>query len=307
MLEHIKLVIWDLDGTIWDGTLSEEGYVSPRPEFVNLVKSLARKGVLNSVCSKGSLTVAREWLKEIRLWELFTFPSIEPSPKGQRVAQIVASHCFLPESCLLVDDELANLEEARFVSPTLNTLPASDINDLVDYCWRLSTVDEDYAVLKRYREIERREGIRTASSLSNLDFLRQSDIQVRIGRDCVDHVGRIHDIVLKTNQLNYTQLRPSLDELTALLNDPTVDAGYVEVRDKYLDYGLCGFYAMREGKLLHFLFSCRLFGSGVDSYVYQLLGKPVIVSGKEVPPCEDESIYSVVRSDEPITLKLEEG
>ena len=46
-----KLVIWDLDETFWDGTLSE-GSIKFNPEHLQLVEDLTLKGIMNSICSK---------------------------------------------------------------------------------------------------------------------------------------------------------------------------------------------------------------------------------------------------------------
>ena len=48
---RIKLVIWDLDDTFWQGILSE-GEINPIHENCILVKELSRRGIVNSICSK---------------------------------------------------------------------------------------------------------------------------------------------------------------------------------------------------------------------------------------------------------------
>ena len=47
----VKLVVWDLDDTFWNGTLSEEA-VTPVAENIALVKQLAARGIISSICSK---------------------------------------------------------------------------------------------------------------------------------------------------------------------------------------------------------------------------------------------------------------
>jgi hypothetical protein len=48
----------------------------------------------------------------------------------------------------------------------------------------------------------------------------------------------------------------------------------VQVQDKFGDYGITGFYALKDRKLLHFVFSCRTLNMGVEQYVYAMLGNP---------------------------------
>ena len=47
----VKLVVWDLDDTFWQGTLSE-GPVVIDPDRVDLVRTLNRRGIVNAICSK---------------------------------------------------------------------------------------------------------------------------------------------------------------------------------------------------------------------------------------------------------------
>ena len=71
--DQIKLVIWDLDDTLWQGTLSE-GDVFPIQERGEWVQRLARCGILNPICSKNDPAAAAEKLKSLDLWEYFVFP-----------------------------------------------------------------------------------------------------------------------------------------------------------------------------------------------------------------------------------------
>jgi hypothetical protein len=53
------------------------------------------------------------------------------------------------------------------------------------------------------------------------------------------------------------------------------------VRDRFGEYGICGFYAFRRGEkpvLEHFLFSCRVLQMGVEQTIHASLGSPTIDS-----------------------------
>ena len=49
---QIKCVIWDLDGTVWAGTLSEGGAGELRPGVLDTIRELDRRGIIQSVASK---------------------------------------------------------------------------------------------------------------------------------------------------------------------------------------------------------------------------------------------------------------
>ena len=41
----IKLVIWDLDNTLWQGTLTEGGVEKLRPGVLGVIRELDRRGI----------------------------------------------------------------------------------------------------------------------------------------------------------------------------------------------------------------------------------------------------------------------
>ena len=49
--EDIRLIIWDLDETFWNGTLTEGG-IQYRQDCHDLVCTLNARGVMNAICSK---------------------------------------------------------------------------------------------------------------------------------------------------------------------------------------------------------------------------------------------------------------
>lgn len=77
----LKLIIWDLDDTFWDGTLSEGG-VHPISKNIYLVRSLTDRGIINTICLKNDPLHVEKELKGEGCEELFVFKSIDWSPKG---------------------------------------------------------------------------------------------------------------------------------------------------------------------------------------------------------------------------------
>lgn len=86
------------------------------------------------------------------------------------------------------------------------------------------------------------------------------------------------ELINRTNQLNFTKVWLSEDELNALLENNDYVNICLRVTDRFGDYGICGFYSFSKSrkKLIHFLFSCRILNLGVPAYVYNKLNKPVL-------------------------------
>ena len=271
----VKLVIWDLDDTFWRGTLSEGG-VELRPDLIEAVRTLNRRGIVNAICSKNDEAPVRAVLEDAGMWDEFVFARVDWTPKGPRIARIIEDAQLRAENVLFLDDLPANLGEARHYAPGLQTAGPEILDDLLSLPQLTGKDDTGLTRLTQYRVLERKLADREASDDSHEDFLRSCDIRVAVVEDPVDQLDRLHELVLRTNQLNFTKRRPTRDEFAELLTDPGVVCGSVEASDRYGDYGICGFYALdrTSGTLVDYLFSCRILGMGIEQWLYERLGRP---------------------------------
>lgn len=271
-LKNIKLVIWDLDDTFWKGTLSE-GSVFPIKENLKLVKDLTDRGIVNAICSKNDIQPVLSKLKELNIERYFVFNSIDWTPKGERIANMISDMGLRPLNVLFIDDNVVNLSEARYYSDSLMISEPAILPTLARYVEALPVNDKNHSRLERYRILEQKRDSKNQFS-DNLAFLFSTDTRVEIKKDCLNQLDRIHELIMRTNQLNFTKNRMSKDELRLLLENRDVDSGYVNVSDKFGDYGIVGFYAIKNSECIHFLFSCRTIGQGVEQYIYSTLGYP---------------------------------
>lgn len=288
--DKIKLVIWDLDETFWKGTFSE-GNVEIPDQNRSLIALLTDIGIVNSICSKNDEKQVMDYLKCQGLEEYFVFPSINWQSKGARINQLISDMQLRPANVLFLDDNPSNLGEASFSCPEIMTGTPSLIPQLLADAEKAERKDSEHKRLQQYRILEEKHQARSEFR-SNEEFLYKSNIRVEISTDCATNLDRIHDLILRSNQLNFTKVRSTEEDLSALFADLDVSCGYVSVRDNFGDYGITGFYAVKANRLLHFVFSCRTLGMGVEQYVYNKLGRPELsiigevisdLSGTELP------------------------
>lgn len=268
----VKMIIWDLDNTLWKGTISEEDVDLP-DENIELIQQLIGKGIMNSICSKNDYQTAKAALLYAGLWDYFIFPTISWEPKGENIKTIIKDAQLRPQNVLFIDDNTGNLEEALFYVPELMTLNASEINILREQIGKIPEALDGYKRLENYKLLETR-NTALKQAVDNHDFLVQSDIHVAIENDAIAHLDRIYELVQRTNQLNFTKKRSTKEELASLIDRNGVSCGTVKVSDRYGDYGIVGFYAVEAKNAIHFLFSCRIMGMGIEQWIYAKLGYP---------------------------------
>jgi FkbH-like protein len=305
----VKLVIWDLDQTLWSGVLSE-GEVRLDSARRDLIRRLNLRGVMNSICSKNDFQMAKDRLiLEEGLWDQFIFPKISWQPKGPQIVQIIDGAQLRAEQVLFIDDNEGNLQEAKYFVPDLQISGPSIIDDLLVLPQLTGRDDPKLERLARYKLLEQKVIDRDSNSGSNQDFLRSCNIKVVIGVDCLaePQFARISELISRTNQLNYTKRRINDEELVALLSDPSQSSGYVSVSDRFGDYGICGFYSMHEGRLTDFLFSCRVLNMGVEQWIYQQLEEPeIVVIGEVATPLDVKGVIDWINQVRQDSTRYEE-
>lgn len=273
----IKIIIWDLDETFWSGTISDNATsIVKNTSNIELVKKLAKRGIISSICSKNEKSVVEDKLKEWGVLDYFVFNSINWESKGLRIANMLKNMGLRPNNALFIDDNLTNLAEAEFVSPQLMVATPDIIESLNKISDSLGKNDTQLERLQQYKILEKKHEDSEQYS-SNLDFLRMSNIRVFIDKKKnLDNIERIYELIHRSNQLNFTKNRITKEELRHILCSGEYECGSIFVEDNYGKYGLIGFYSLRNNVLEHFLFSCRTMGMGVEQFVYGYLKYPDI-------------------------------
>ena len=267
-----KLVVWDLYGTLWSGTLDDGDAVQPTG-LHRWIAPLAQAGVLSSVCSNNESAAATSALRHLGVWDFIVFPKISWAPKAEMLAELLVDIGMRPVDVLFVDD----LGRHRtLASEELGCRTASP-QELEPYTGQ-NVGQHNLDRLEKYRTLERRVESRQALKASDEDFLRRSNITVTI-TPASPHLDRLATLSQRSNQLNFTKSRLDSAAIAALVSEPGVHTGAVWVQDKFGDYGLTGFFARRGDRLEHFFFSCRVLNMGVESFIHGHLGRPEFAEG----------------------------
>ena len=288
MAERVRLIIWDLDETFWRGTLTEGG-IRLVPENRELVIHFAKRGIVSTICSKNDIDAVRDILVAAGLYDYFVLPSVSWEPKGPRVAALVDEFQLRPETVLFIDDNNLNLREVQHYTPGIQVADHTFIPSMAADPRFAGKDDGDLTRLRQYKVLERRKHDQKVAG-SNVDaFLRKSGIVVSFEFDVGSEIDRAIELITRTNQLNFTKRRLSEDpdeakvEFKKFLARHDIQCALLKVTDSYGDHGYTGLYAVRSGvELIHFCFSCRILGMGIESWLYNRLRRPALAIIGEV-------------------------
>lgn len=275
--KKVKIVVWDLDNTVWAGTLIEDGpgNVTLKPGVREVIEALDARGIVNSVASKNHEDAALAELERLGLRDYFVFPMISWGPKSDAVRRIVRSFNVGEDTIAFVDDQPFEREEVRVGNPKVRVYSHDLATDLLAREeFDVPVTDEARNRRSFYRTEEVRNLALEQSSGDYLAFLKQSQIRVRVALAGSDQIERIHELVQRTNQLNFSGNRYSKSDLHATLSRTDRECYLIDAQDNYGKYGYVGFAVVRPGevpKVVDLAFSCRVQSKRVEHAVLVFL------------------------------------
>lgn len=277
--DQVKLVIVDLDDTVWRGVVADEGI--ERPDLVEgwpvaFVESLAylkKRGIMLAIVSKNDEARIRElwpYIYGSRL-ELEDFAAIRINwnSKAQNVADILAEVNLLPQSVVFIDDNPVERANVKAVFPDIRVLGASPYQLRRIMLWSAETQvakvsDESGRRTNMIQAQVQREDSR--KRLSREEFLQTLDVQMRLfAIKSVEDPKflRAFELINKTNQFNTTGYRWTQDACHQMFA-----AGHTfwafEVGDRFTHYGLVGVLIVRDDLIEQTVMSCRVMGLEVE-------------------------------------------
>jgi FkbH-like protein len=159
---------------------------------------------------------------------------------------------------VFVDDSRFERDEVKNSIPLINVLDTADLNslyDIINIGEQFDTYEAKERINQYFTEEKRliaKENFRGTEK----DFMRSCNISVEVSVAIEDDLIRMKELVDRTNQLNSTGYRYSMNELKALVSDKNFIILIAYIRDTYGDY--------REGYIINqLIISCRLMGKGI--------------------------------------------
>lgn len=273
----VKCLVWDLDNTLWHGTLLEDENVVLSEAIREVVVGLDARGILQSVCSRNDHELAQSRLEALGVADYFVVPEIGWGRKSDAVRRIAERLNFAPGALAFIDDQPAERAEVAYHLPEVRCYPAEEATTLLDlpeFSPRSVTVDARQR-RKMYQAGFRRTEEQARFTGSHEDFLRSLDMVLRIERATEDELSRVEELTLRTSQMNATGVHYPDEVLRALLSHPGYEVLVTTLTDRFGPHGAVGVLLLRKHteawhlKLL--ATSCRVVAFGVGTILLNWL------------------------------------
>ncbi len=280
---RLKAIVVDLDNTLYDGVLAEDG-----PAGIRLGDAHARlqqqllayreQGVFLAVCSKNepddvvALFDARADFP-LRA-EHLSASAVGWGGKSTGLRRIADQLRIALDAVLYIDDNPGELAAVASEAPGLKLLHAGpDANVTIAalhdfpglHNWRDDTADRlrigDLAAASA-RERE------AANAPDQRGYLSSLQLRVRFRVDRASDLARLHSLSNKTNQFNLRLRRMQSTEVADYIAAPDAHAVAIELADRLSDSGVIGAVFFRstddEVHVEEVCISCRALGRGLD-------------------------------------------
>lgn len=299
-----KVLVVDLDNTLWGGVIGDDGVskIELGPDSVNgrifsdiqsYLLMLRSRGVILAISSKNDVALASEGFSHKHsVLALGDFAAMEINweAKSSNIQKISKKLNVGLDSLVFIDDNIREREEVKTYLPEilvpscgenpLDFLSVLEFLDPFDIKAKLTREDllrADSYSTKKDRDLEK------TDSQNPAEFLKKSEIKIHAFFPREEHKDRLLQLTNKTNQFNFTTKRVTSPDVDDFFKNPKKRVFAAEVNDKFGSYGLtCICYVIYDGKkavIDNWLMSCRIFSKTVEFAVFKEIASHLLSEG----------------------------
>lgn len=278
--DKVKCVVWDLDNTIWQGTLIETenpDELTVNPVAAELIKAFDERGIIQSVASKNDYKNAMPVLEKLGIGEYFLYPQIHWNPKSSSMKAIAECLNIGVDSLALIDDTAFEREEVRSALPQVRVYDVTELDGiLLKDEFDVPVTEESKKRRLMYRAEEKRNELKNISCADSTEFLRKCNLRMKVfAPETEADVLRCFELVVRTNQLNMSGKKYTREEFEEVLKRENHSNFAFTLSDDFGSYGIVGFgqYKVENSRLIftEFAMSCRAAGKFAESALFTYL------------------------------------
>jgi len=283
---RLKVVAVDLDHTLYEGVLGEDGPGGVRagPGHQALQRQLLllkEAGVILALCSRNERADVERLFAQRKEFVLslddFAAVRVDWGSKPDNLLSIAAQLNLHPSAILFVDDNPAELARVAEGAPEVELVLADPSGEgtaaILSRHPGLFRLRADTSSALRTQDLQanqQREQLRAAAA-DPAEYLARLGMVVDLFENYAGHASRIHELSNKTNQFNLCLARLTEQDVARLLGPRNFTLS-VALRDELADSGVVAVLAFEmsagRARLVEFLMSCRALGRDVEAVAF---------------------------------------
>lgn len=281
LLPSLKAIILDLDNTLYDGVLGEDGIngisISKEHQLLQAqIKNYKEQGFLLALASKNEEEDAKKLFQKrsdfILSWDDFDRIEVNWNNKSDNIQQIAKFFNIGLDSLLFIDDNIAEIENTKQlgIKTILATSPQHtlEVLKLFPQLHKVSTTKED---LIRSKDIQANQLRKKLEALSPEEYFKSLQISLQFFVNDKQIIQRMTELLNKTNQFISNYTRPTEQEILHDIKDPNRAIVAVSMSDKLSDSGIIaiirGEKINEELHINDICISCRALGRKLEEII----------------------------------------
>ena len=284
-----KLLVLDLDNTLWGGIVGDDGWENIKLgghgvigesylAFQKEIKKLHNRGILLALCSKNEESIVREAFENNKYMHLkledFCSIQINWKSKSENIIQIAKETNLGVDSFVFIDD---SAYERDAVSRDLDNVFVPDFPEDVTFLpiWinkldSFNTLEFGTEDINRNNSIqlEKKKNLLKLNSNNLEDWIESLNLIVSISSIKSTDLSRSFQLINKTNQMNLYTNRYLEKDFELLINSENSMYMKVNIEDKFSSNELMGIIGLKISNesisITDFILSCRAFGKNIE-------------------------------------------
>lgn len=288
-----KIIALDLDNTLWGGVVGEDGVegieLSDHKEgqryydFQRQLLEMKNRGIVLGIVSKNNAEDAEAAIQGHSSMLLraddFVNRKINWENKAVNLKAMEDELNLTEGGFIFIDDNPVERETVKGECPDMLVLDFPvDTTKLLefaeeiwfDYCRPLRVLGEDLKKTQMYQNEAKRKQEKS-ESLNLDDYIAKLEMAVDIHKMRDSELGRVVQLIHKTNQFNVTTKRYTQAEMKEIAAKPENAVYVVYSSDKFGDSGLISVVIMMDKenvvRIDNFLMSCRVMGRKLEDVI----------------------------------------
>lgn len=332
--ESKKILVTDLDETLWRGILGEDGIEkisadqdqNSFPHFIyqSYLKSLKDRGILLAICSKNDFDLVEEALQSKSfILNMDDFVNVKASyeRKSEAIKKISKELNLGLEHFIFIDDNPVEIHEVENALPNVRCFSfKKDLNYLnetflvLENLFQSSEItQEDKKRTEMYKASTLKVSHKNHEDMDISDYLKSLNMQIIIHDRSESNYDRAIQLINKTNQFNINGIRRDQKEILNIIKNggKLITA---ELSDINGSHGEIISFLINDNNLVEsFVMSCRVFQREIElfflDYVIQNISQSIELNFKNTKRNKPVQIFlerlNVKDTDEQITICAE--
>ena len=281
---RIKLIAVDLDNTLYEGVIAEDGVngisqSSTQSELIKWLQGQKDKGILLGVVTRNVVEDVENLYQKFPKWrELFDFVHASWEPKETHIQELLQLTRISAESIMFIDDSIFEIENVQKSFPSIQSVLFTDEESTISFMQTHPGLG--FKGLPDVRKIDRAADLKSNamrdsifSVMSDREAFKMLEVKLNYEINNLNLIQRCGELSNKTNQFNFALNRYSDFELRSYMASTDKKVVLSNLQDKYADSGIVSLLCVNYSKptevvVDEFCISCRAIGRGLEDEIF---------------------------------------